>query len=46
MKTNGGMEEQLHAFLTLALDRGYQLHVPAALALGKDLPVSIGEESG
>jgi len=43
MQTYWLVDVQLHAFLTLALDGGeWQLHAPAALPQGKELPVHIG----
>jgi hypothetical protein len=43
MKTCGGVELQLHAFLTLTLcGLSGQLHATAALAPGKEPPVAIG----
>lgn len=43
MKTYGGAEVQLHAFLTLVTDEanGY-LNAPAAISLEKEHAVSIG----
>jgi hypothetical protein len=42
MKAYWGMEAQLHAFLTSALDGGEdELHVPAALPSGKEPLVPI-----
>jgi hypothetical protein len=46
MKTYGGVEVWLHSLLTSALDGCGQLHVPAALPLGKQTPVGIGWEAG
>jgi len=42
MKTSGGMEVQLQAFLTSALD---EFHAPTALHPGKKPPEPIGYEA-
>jgi hypothetical protein len=42
MKTDAGVEVQIHEFLTLALDQvGGELHAPAALRPGKYSSVPI-----
>jgi hypothetical protein len=45
MKTYGEVDVWIHVSLTLALV-GSQIHAPAALHLGKDLPVPIRQEVG
>jgi hypothetical protein len=46
MNTHGGMEVQLHAFVTSTLDGGGQPHVPAALPSGKERPLPIRQRLG
>jgi hypothetical protein len=47
MKAYGGLDVQIHIFLTSALVGGsVQLHVPVALPPGKEPPVFIGQEAG
>jgi hypothetical protein len=41
MKKYGGVDVQIHVFLTSALVGGGQLHAPAALTPGKELQISI-----
>jgi hypothetical protein len=42
VKAYGGLDAELHIFLTSALVGGDQLHAPAALLPGKETPISIG----
>jgi hypothetical protein len=42
MKTYGERMVQLHALLTPVLERGEQLHAPAALTAGKEPLLPIG----
>jgi len=42
MKTYSGVEEELHAFLTSALDREDRLQAPVTLSPGKSPPVPTG----
>jgi hypothetical protein len=45
MKAYGGVDLQLHVFLTSELVGGGQIHAPAALPPGKEPPVPIGKEA-